>query len=50
MHLKIVSEACPEIRIGDTTYGSYAKEESVDVPFNVGLFLLCKEVADLVPK
>lgn len=40
----------PSFRIGDTIYGSYIKGEKIKLPLNAALFLLCKDVAELVSK
>lgn len=46
--LKITAPHAPKIRIGDRVYGPYIRDENIGVPLNVAIFLLCKDVADLI--
>lgn len=46
--LKITAPICPEIRIGNTTYDNFEQGQTYTVPLNVGMFILCKDVAELI--
>ncbi|MCF2139725.1 MAG: hypothetical protein K9W44_06700 [Candidatus Lokiarchaeota archaeon] len=46
--IKITAPICPPIRIGKITYDNFQPDEEYTVPLNVGLFLLCKDVAELI--
>ncbi len=48
MKVEIITPKCPEIRIKDEFYGPYEKYEKIDVPEAVGVFLVCKGVAQIV--
>jgi DNA primase small subunit len=48
MKVKIITPKCPEIRIQDENYGPYEKEEKIEVPEAVGIFLACKGVARII--
>lgn len=46
--IKITAPICPPIRIGAKTYDNLQQGQKYTVPLNVGLFLLCKDVAELI--
>ena len=46
--IKIVAEKVPITKIKGISYGPYEKNEIIEVPHHVAIFLLCKEVAKLI--
>lgn len=48
--IQIIVPKVPSFRIGDDMYGTYVKGEKIKLPLNAALFLLCKDVAELVSK
>ncbi len=49
LDLLISAPKAPPIRIDDQVYGPYLKGEKITLPLNAALFLLCKDVAELIP-
>ncbi|MHA1520251.1 MAG: DNA primase small subunit domain-containing protein [Promethearchaeota archaeon] len=48
LSVKITAPICPPIRIGKKTYDGFESQKEYTLPLNVGLFLLCKDVAELI--
>lgn len=46
--IKITSPEVPVIKINDETFGPYSLDEVVEVPLSTAIFLLCKDVADII--
>jgi len=46
--VEIKAPLTPPFRIGDDSFGSYSFQERVELPLNAALFLLCKDVAELI--
>ncbi|MHA1796012.1 MAG: DNA primase small subunit domain-containing protein [Promethearchaeota archaeon] len=46
--LKITAPICPPIRIGNKIYDNLIHGQEYTLPLNVGIFLLCKDVAELI--
>ncbi len=45
--LKIIQTIVPEITIKGKRYGPFMKDEVIEVPNHIAIFLLCKEVAEM---
>jgi DNA primase small subunit len=50
LNIQITVPRAPTIRIGDKEFGPYIQGEKVEVPLNTALFLLSKNVAELIKK
>ncbi|MHA1584728.1 MAG: DNA primase small subunit domain-containing protein [Promethearchaeota archaeon] len=48
LKIQITAPVCPRIRIGDNEYGPFLQGEKLDLPLNAALFILCKNVAQLI--
>lgn len=46
--IKIIRPIVPKIEISNSSYGSYVKDEIIEVPEAVAVFLIAKEVAEII--
>ena len=48
LKLRVTEPIIPPTQIKNETYGPYKQDEIIEVPHHIAVFLLCKEVAELI--